>query len=61
MFQRRHYEAIAKAIRETDFPATDVGDLARYDVSVKLAETFERDNPNFDRARFLRATGAYDD
>lgn len=49
-FNRRHYEAIAKVIRETD---TDYACILT--VANDLADMFKEDNPNFDRKRFLKA------
>ncbi len=56
MFTQRHFEAIARDIRgslaETGngFERLTVERLAG-----KLADTFERDNPRFNRGRFMRA------
>lgn len=45
---RKHYEAIAKAIRESTEP------IALVEL---LMDIFEHDNPRFDRQRFLEACG----
>ena len=49
MFSQRHYEAIAKVIK--------VGKQDNLGVLLGLIEMFERDNPKFDRVRFLDACG----
>lgn len=53
-FQQRHFEAIAAVLKDC------VGDVsiplvATRDVAYKLASMFKRDNPKFDRDRFLKA------
>lgn len=45
-FSRQHYEAIAKILRDSTEVQT---------VFEKLEELFAKDNPNFDRARFIKA------
>jgi hypothetical protein len=45
VFQHRHYALIAKALSER----------GALDVNWALADMFERDNPKFDRQRFLAA------
>ena len=62
MFTRQHYKAIAAIIKETsdmhDHPnlyawmATDTEGLAG-----KLADYFAKNNPRFDREKFLEACG----
>lgn len=56
---RKHYEAIAAAIREeSDAFPTDLvvrGTLER--LASALGGVFAADNPRFDRARFLAACG----
>ena len=47
MFSKRHYEAIAKVIREAE--------NTKYDVALKLAEVFQADNERFDFKRFAKA------
>lgn len=44
LFQKRHYEAIAKVLN-----------LDPYTVPAALADMFKKDNPNFDREKFLDA------
>lgn len=55
-YQRRHYLAIADTLKDA---STD--DLFAYTETVrianKLADLFMRDNPRFDRQRFLHACG----
>jgi hypothetical protein len=45
---RKHYQAIAEAIRQGTEPVTLVE---------LLMDIFEADNPRFDRARFMDACG----
>lgn len=53
-FQRRHYELIARALRD-DRP-TDLFSATEYARVVdRLIQLFERDNLNFDRRRFESA------
>ena len=65
-FSKRHYEAIAASIRHIAdvyrFDPEDgtLADGARYAHHAQahgLADTFATDNPNFNRARFLKACG----
>tara|TARA_R100001015_G_C4467901_1_gene52570 strand:- start:102 stop:272 length:171 start_codon:yes stop_codon:yes gene_type:complete len=46
MFQRRHYTKIAEVLAETKPDSTTL----EY-----LIQMFEKDNPNFNRGRFLKA------
>jgi hypothetical protein len=68
MFQRRHYEAIAAVIsaRPTQEERAahtytsaqlEACENAWHDAACRIAFAFSRDNPNFDRARFLKACG----
>ena len=52
MFQKRHYQALAKLIAEAKLPARHKLTLAK-----AHAKLFENDNPLFDRKRFLIACG----
>jgi hypothetical protein len=60
-FQHRHYEAIAEVIkveRGRLFRGyTDGRGYGAEAVALELADLFARDNPRFDRARFLSACG----
>lgn len=64
-FSRRHYEIIAKAMKETlnaeidNYPISVAGTRigATRAVAEKLADVFKRDDPRFDAARFLEACG----
>jgi hypothetical protein len=49
IFTTQHYEMIAELFRY-DYNLT-------YAVMAKFAKLFEKDNPRFDRARFIRACG----
>jgi hypothetical protein len=62
---RKDYVAIAAAIKaakadmfakEPDESHVDLCDGANY-AAEHIADTMERDNPRFDRARFLKACG----
>lgn len=65
MFQRRHYEAIAASISRTRMTtglnpsekARNAGLAAVRLGAIDIAATLAADNPNFDRARFLKACG----
>lgn len=63
MFTRQHYKAIAEIIKEQQKEASKacgmgfsftckIGRLA-----IELADYFAKDNPRFDRERFLAACG----
>jgi len=52
VFQHRHYKAIAA---ELSAHRDLIGLNAQCAVMVRFADVFERDNPRFDRARFLAA------
>jgi hypothetical protein len=54
---RKHYIAAAAAIREAWESESDNyrAQLAVERVAFGLADTFQSDNPAFDRARFMRA------
>jgi hypothetical protein len=54
MFSKRHYEFLAAWL---DNAAMPVGDLDRRLVAYSLADRLERDNPRFDRHRFLKVAG----
>ena len=59
MFNKRHYEAIAEVITR-NFCDPNKGVLFEENpdygmFQVELCELFERDNPNFNRARFVEA------
>lgn len=60
-FQRRHYEAVAsipaeaKSLEERSY-ISDPTDK-RVWITQQLVLLFARDNPRFDRERFLRACG----
>lgn len=52
-FQRRHYQAIADAINRS----AQLGEDGEVDLVVLtiLADLFKRDNPNFNKDKFLTA------
>jgi hypothetical protein len=60
---KKDYIAIAGAINQSNYvPKADTGYAegtanACYTIAHKLAYIMERDNPRFDRARFLAACG----
>lgn len=51
MFQRRHYDVIARAIARAGV-GYKVVDSQRADIIKSLADILAFDNPNFDRSRF---------
>lgn len=53
LFQRRHYEAIARKLRVRVLKDEEPVRQCALD----LAELFEEDNPRFDRVRFETAVG----
>ena len=59
MFQRKHYEFIATALKTERKFLVDCGlseSIAGLDmVATRLSEAFHKDNPRFDRTRFLEA------
>ena len=59
-YQKRHYEDVARIIREA-YEAADRSFLTKAEVVALLAGTFAgtfaADNPLFDRERFLKACG----
>ncbi len=56
--QKRHYEAIAAAVREARTYGVAPGAAGMADtVADCLADKLAQFNPNFDRVRFLRACG----
>jgi len=56
MFSKRHYEAIAEAIQEAKRQAvTENEQLGVATVMHELANTFARDNGQFNKGRFVAA------
>ena len=63
MMTKKHFEAIAKVLRETPVfeltkdgvPITSYPDSIRWMLAVELADAFALDNPRFDKGRFLKA------
>lgn len=53
MFSKRHYEYLADWLRAGTFCTTD--NMARTLFASSLADRLQRDNPRFDRKRFLAA------
>jgi len=49
---RKHFQAVADALRVSDAPPDAVRDIA-----LALADVFAGQNPLFDRERFLTACG----
>jgi hypothetical protein len=67
-FSKRHYEAIAKAMREAHVARDDEieagwlrdageANIVLCDTIEILADMFGADNPRFDRGRFVKACG----
>lgn len=55
LFQKRHYEAITKAIAELYRSEKENYELGGPVVEAVFRIMFEKDNPNFDTHRFLAA------
>ena len=58
-YSKKHYEDTAKIINGAMKDWRDgysSGDDAIINIAYSLADLFEKDNPNFDRERFLEAT-----
>ena len=54
-FGKRHYEAIALAVQETEKLNFVYAEDFRNELVRVLGETFRNDNPEFKRDRFFRA------
>lgn len=58
MMQRRHYELIARIIREEQASSkSQLAKAAIKNIARSFAEELASDNPNFDRSRFFEACG----
>ena len=64
MFTKKHYEAIAKVLQgykqyngEREYPGGGEVDAMIDGMVSEFGDMLERDNPNFDRGRFLKACG----
>lgn len=55
MFSKRHYEYLADWLKDASMA---VADIDRRLVASSLADRLQRDNPRFDRKRFLSVAGA---
>lgn len=57
MFQKRHYEAIAKELGEAlgEAPEGSAAEKEIHELSYRFAGMLGADNPLFDRGRFLNA------
>lgn len=49
LFQRRHYEVLAKALRDSNIKQS------RSDLTDVMITALKRDNPNFNESKFWRA------
>lgn len=58
-FTQRHYIVIASMLSDLRREACDTSDLFALDtletIGIRMADHFERDNPQFNRARFFHA------
>jgi hypothetical protein len=54
---RKDYVLIAAAVSAAAIPSQPMAEFAREAVAVRLADALGRDNPRFDRERFLKACG----
>lgn len=60
-FQRRHYQAIAEVlILSVNSQAHLFAELSARELIDRFADLFSRDNPRFDKDRFLSACGLTD-
>jgi hypothetical protein len=55
MFQARHYQAIADAIKESGILEMGGLDEQEWDLLYCLVDLFEKDNPNFKKDLFIKA------
>ncbi len=66
MMTRKHFEAIAAAVRDAQGVSGNTGDdltverATLHRVAHALADACRRENPQLDRGRFLRACGVED-
>lgn len=56
---KRHFESIARILKNARGTAIDSGEAPMQvsDVALSLADYFANENPRFDRAQFLTACG----
>jgi hypothetical protein len=56
---KKHFEALAAALRQSqiDFKGKFAEQVGSEDAARRIADVCARFNPNFDRARFLKACG----
>lgn len=52
LFSHKHYKKIAEFVKELEYYS-----ITRLHLRDKLIEMFERDNPRFDREKFVKACG----
>lgn len=52
LFSQRHYRKIAAFVKEMEYYS-----ITRLHLRDKLIEMFERDNPKFDKDKFVKACG----
>lgn len=50
MFTKRHFEALAKLIKESDA-------ITKYELAQDMAKLFQKDNERFQVGRFFKACG----
>jgi hypothetical protein len=56
MFQKRHMEAIATAMQQTQPDPNQPERMCQWEImQAEFGDMFQGSNPNFDRARFERA------
>lgn len=57
IFSKKHYEFLSNTIRDhVRFPSPDLGTETDFVVKT-FADAFEKENPNFNREKFLKACG----
>lgn len=54
---KRHFEALARIVRDSDATYAGKNGSASYTLACKLADFCETENPAFDRERFMKACG----
>jgi hypothetical protein len=57
MMSRKDFKAVAEIIRKYNILRHDQMDL--YEMSIELCSYFKKANPTFDKGRFLKAAGWY--
>ena len=59
MFTRKHFQTIARTIKDNKNHKRVKN--AVHNIALELANEFEKDNPRFDREKFIKACGLISD